>query len=135
MNSPPVLCGTSRERTAIFPEHMNSPPVLCGLVEKELISFQRKNIYVQNTTHSIQDCAKQNPHKTGGEFKCSGKIAVLSLLVPRKTGGEFMCSGKIAVPSLLDPHTEHMNSLPVLCGTSRERTAIFPQHMNSPPVL
>ena len=43
-------------------------------------------------------------HKTGGEFMCSGKIAVLSLLVPHKTGGEFMCSGKIAVLSLLVPH-------------------------------
>jgi hypothetical protein len=44
---------------------------------------------------------------------CSGNIAVLSLLVPHKTGVEFMCSGKIAV----------------------QRTAIFPEHMNSPPVL
>jgi hypothetical protein len=35
---------------------------------------------------------------------CSGKIAVLSLLVPHKTGVEFMCSGKIAVISLLVPH-------------------------------
>jgi hypothetical protein len=35
---------------------------------------------------------------------CSGKIAVLSLLVPHKIGGEFMCSGKIAVLSLLVPH-------------------------------
>jgi hypothetical protein len=46
------------------------------------------------------------PHKTGGEFMCSGKITVLSLLVPHKTGGEFMCSGKIAV--------QHMNS-PLCC--------------------
>jgi hypothetical protein len=35
---------------------------------------------------------------------CSGKIAVLSLLVLHKIGGEFMCSGKIAVLSLLVPH-------------------------------
>jgi hypothetical protein len=58
MNSSPVLCGVSRERTAIFPEHI---------------------------------------HKTVGEFMCSGKIAVLSLLATHKTGGEFMCYGKIAV--------------------------------------
>jgi hypothetical protein len=38
------------------------------------------------------------------EFMISGKIAVLSLLVPHKTGGEFMCSGKIAALSLLVPH-------------------------------
>jgi hypothetical protein len=44
------------------------------------------------------------PHKTGGEFMCSGKIAVLSLLVLHKTGSEFMCSGKISVLSLLVPH-------------------------------
>jgi hypothetical protein len=44
------------------------------------------------TLHIILDCAKQTPHKTGGEFMCSGKIAVLSLLVPHKTEGEFMCS-------------------------------------------
>jgi hypothetical protein len=37
------------------------------------------------------------PHKTGVEFMCSGKIAVISVLVPHKTEGEFMCSGKIAV--------------------------------------
>jgi hypothetical protein len=37
------------------------------------------------------------PHKTGGEFMCSGEIAVLSLLVPHKTEGEFMCSGNIAI--------------------------------------
>ena len=30
---------------------------------------------------------------------------------------------------------EYMNSPPVLCGTNRERTAIFPDYMNSPPVL
>jgi hypothetical protein len=30
MNSPIVFCRTTRERTAIFPEHMNSLPVLCG---------------------------------------------------------------------------------------------------------
>jgi hypothetical protein len=59
---------------------MNSPPVLCGLVEKT------------------------SPHKTGGEFMCSGKIAVLSLLFPHKTGGEFMCSGKISVLPLIIPH-------------------------------
>jgi hypothetical protein len=41
------------------------------------------------------------PHKTEGEFMCSGKIAVLSLLVLNNTGDDFMCSGKIAVPSLL----------------------------------
>ena len=29
---------TSRERTAIFPEHMNSPPVLCG------VCFAQSNI-------------------------------------------------------------------------------------------
>jgi hypothetical protein len=34
---------------------------------------------------------------------CSGRIAILSLLVPHKTGGEFMCSGKIAVLSVLVP--------------------------------
>jgi hypothetical protein len=38
MNSSPVLCGTNRERTAIFPEHMNSPPVLCG------VCFAQSNI-------------------------------------------------------------------------------------------
>jgi hypothetical protein len=37
------------------------------------------------------------PHKTEGEFMCPGKISVLSLLVPHKTEGDFMCSGKIAV--------------------------------------
>ena len=56
------------------------------------------------TLHIILDCAKKTPHKTWGEFMCSGKIAVLSLLVLHKTGGEFMCSGKIAVLSLLVPH-------------------------------
>jgi hypothetical protein len=63
-----VLCGTSRERTAIQGDFMCSGKiaVLSLLV----------------------------PHKTGGEFMCSGKIAVLSLLVPHKTGGEFMCSRK-----------------------------------------
>jgi hypothetical protein len=69
MNSLPVLCGTSRERTAIFPEHMNSPPVLCG-------TSRERSLLI--------------PHKTGGEFMCSGKIAVFSLLIPHKTGGEFM---------------------------------------------
>jgi hypothetical protein len=44
------------------------------------------------------------PHKTRGELMCSGKISVLSLLAPHKTGGEFMCSGKIAVLSLLVLH-------------------------------
>jgi hypothetical protein len=38
MNSPPDLCGASRERTAIFPEHMNSPPDLCG------VCFAQSNI-------------------------------------------------------------------------------------------
>jgi hypothetical protein len=49
-----------------------------------------------------------------GEFICSGKISVLSLIVPHKTGGEFMCCGKIAVFSLLVPHKtggEFMNEL------------------------
>jgi hypothetical protein len=75
---------TSRERTAIFPEHMNSHPVLCG------ISRERTDIFPEHMN-------SPSPHKTGGEFMCSGNIAVLSLLVPHKTGGEFMCSGKIAV--------------------------------------
>ena len=30
---------------------------------------------------------------------------------------------------------EYMNSPPVLCGASTERNAIFPEHMNSPHVL
>jgi hypothetical protein len=34
-----VLCGTSRERTAIFPEHMNSPPVLCGTIRERTAIF------------------------------------------------------------------------------------------------
>jgi hypothetical protein len=72
------------------------------------------------------------PHKTGSEFMCSGKIAVLSLLIPHKTGGEFMCSGERISRERTAIFPEHMNSLPVLCGTSRERTAIFPEHLNSP---
>jgi hypothetical protein len=91
-NSPPGLCGNSRERTAIFPEHMNSPPVLCGLVEKELKFMCSGKIAVLSLLF---------PHKTGGEFMCSGKISILPLIIPHKTGGEFMCSGKIAVLSLL----------------------------------
>ena len=39
MNSPPVLCGTNRERTAIFPEHMNSPPALCGASRERTAIF------------------------------------------------------------------------------------------------
>ena len=45
-----------------------------------------------------------SPTQTGGEFVCSGKTTVLSLLVLHKTGGEFMCYEKIAVLSLLIPH-------------------------------
>jgi hypothetical protein len=56
------------------------------------------------TLHIILVFAEQTPHKTGGEFMCSGKIAVLSLLVSHKTAGEFMCSGKIAFLSLLVSH-------------------------------
>jgi hypothetical protein len=64
-----------------------------GLVEKELLSFQNTSTHPLFATH-----------KTGGEFMCSGKIAVLSLLATHKTGGEFMCSGKRAVLSLLVQH-------------------------------
>jgi hypothetical protein len=63
-----------------------------GLVEKELLSFQN------TCTHPLF-C--EGPVETGVEFMCSGKIAVISVLVPHKTEGEFMCSGKIAVLSLL----------------------------------
>ena len=55
------------------------------------------------TLHIILDWAKQTQHKTGSEFMCSGKIAVLPLLAPHKTEGEFMYSGKIAFLSLLAP--------------------------------
>ena len=65
---------------------------------------QKWQTIMYKTLHIILDWAKQTPHKTGGEFMCSGKIAVLSLLAPHKTGGEFMCSGKIVVLSLLAPH-------------------------------
>jgi hypothetical protein len=63
MNSPPVLCGVSRERTAIFPEYINSP-----------------------SSGKIADLSLLVPHKTDGELMYSGKIAVLSLLAPHKTG-------------------------------------------------
>jgi hypothetical protein len=106
MNSPPVLCGVSREKTAIFPEHMNSRGEFMCSGKIAVLSLLA-------------------PHKTWGEFMCIGKIAFLSLLAPHKTGGEFMYSGKIAV----------LSATPFLCGASRERTAIFPEIMNSPPVL
>jgi hypothetical protein len=84
---------------------------------------------------------------------CSGKIAVLYLLVPHKTKGEFMCPGKISVLSLLLSFQntwthplfcvglvekellsfQNTWTYPVLCGTSRERTAIFPEYMNFSP--
>jgi hypothetical protein len=109
MNSYPVCCGNSRERTVIFPEHMNSPPVLCRT------SRERTPIFPQGMSSCVLE-----------------RYQFFSPLVPNKTGGEFMCSGKIGVLSLLP---EHMNSPSGLCGTSRGRTAIFPEHMNSPSVL
>jgi hypothetical protein len=54
---------------------------------------------------------------------CSGKIAVLSLLVPHKTGDEFMCSGKIAVLSLLVPHKTEGEF--VCSGQTHELTRCF----------
>jgi hypothetical protein len=68
------------------------------------VTGQKWQTIMYKTLHIILDWAKQTPHKSGGEFMCSGNIAVLSLLAPHKSGGEFMCSGKIAVLSLLAPH-------------------------------
>ena len=46
------------------------------------VKGQKWQPIMYKTLHIILDWAKQTPHKTGGEFMCSGKIAVLSLLVP-----------------------------------------------------
>jgi hypothetical protein len=96
MNSPPVFCRTSREGTVIFPEHMNSPLFCVGPL---LVLHKTGGEFICSGKIAVLSLLVL--HKTRGEFMGSGNIAVLSLLVPHKTGGEFMCSGKIAVPSLL----------------------------------
>jgi hypothetical protein len=84
---------------------MNSPPVLCGIIRGRTDIFpEHMNSGEFMCSGKIAVLSLLFPHKPGGEFMCSGKIAVLSLLVPHKTGGEFMCSRKITVLSLLVPH-------------------------------